>query len=289
MKTFSGVPSGAVGTWDSSFCSRGLAVLDPDRRHSRFHDIPLYLRAKTIRYVAGMSTARAAVFTGPRAFEMRELPLPDIAVDEALLRVETCGLCGSDLDCWEGSYGIPFAYIPGHEPVGIIEQIGELAAQRWGVRVGDRIAVEPASPCGTCQRCLGGRYLLCKNDVRDARGARHRHRVGPARRLRDAHAPGAADPGAPDRRRPPARARVVVQRPRRRLRLGLRRGRGGRRGHGAGARCRAARPGQRRRRPHRRGVDGDRHGPRCRSTSSTWPSSSAPTTRCPPTATWSRP
>lgn len=107
-------------------------------------------------------TTRAAVLTAPRTFEVRELPLPELADDEALLRVETCGLCGSDLDCWAGHYGIPYAYIPGHEPVGIIEEIGPAAEKRLGVGVGTRVAVEPASPCGACRWCLAGEYLQCR-------------------------------------------------------------------------------------------------------------------------------
>lgn len=115
-------------------------------------------------------TARAAVLTAPRHFELRELALPAVAEDEALLRVETCGLCGSDLDCWAGSYGIPYAFIPGHEPVGVIEEIGAAAAARWGVREGTRVCVEPASPCGSCPRCLDGQYLHCKA-IRGMHGA----------------------------------------------------------------------------------------------------------------------
>ena len=107
-------------------------------------------------------TTRAAVLTAPHTFEIRELPLPRPAPDEALLRVETCGLCGSDLDCWSGLYGIPYAYIPGHEPVGVIEEIGPVAAIRMGVGVGARVAVEPAAPCGACRWCLSGEYLLCR-------------------------------------------------------------------------------------------------------------------------------
>ena len=106
-------------------------------------------------------TTRAAVLTGPHAFEVRELPLPVLAADEALLRVETCGLCGSDLDCWAGHYGIPYEYVPGHEPVGVIEEIGPEAASTWGLQAGARVAVEPASPCGRCRRCLDGTYLQC--------------------------------------------------------------------------------------------------------------------------------
>lgn len=107
-------------------------------------------------------TTRAAVLTSPKEFEVRELPLPEIAADEALLRVETCGLCGSDLDCWTGHYGIPYAYIPGHEPVGVIEEVGPAFAKRTGVAVGTRVAVEPASPCGACRWCMSGQYLLCR-------------------------------------------------------------------------------------------------------------------------------
>ncbi|TKJ35166.1 zinc-binding dehydrogenase [Blastococcus sp. CCUG 61487] len=116
-------------------------------------------------------TARAAVLTSPGTFEVRELPLPAIADDEALLRVEACGLCGSDLDAWNGSWGIPYEYIPGHEAVGVIEQIGPAAAKRWRVGVGSRVAVEPSTPCGTCAQCLDGEYLSCQT-VRGMHGAR---------------------------------------------------------------------------------------------------------------------
>jgi threonine dehydrogenase-like Zn-dependent dehydrogenase len=52
--------------------------------------------------------------------------------------------------------------IPGHEPVGVIEEIGEEARRRWGVRSGDRVAVETLLPCGYCRDCVQGRYRLCR-------------------------------------------------------------------------------------------------------------------------------
>ena len=55
--------------------------------------------------------------------------------------------------------------VPGHEPLGIVEAIGDRAAERWGVDVGDRIAVETMLSCRFCDNCLGGRYHLC-NDRR---------------------------------------------------------------------------------------------------------------------------
>ncbi|MEE9279310.1 MAG: zinc-binding dehydrogenase [Myxococcota bacterium] len=103
----------------------------------------------------------AMVQTGPRKLEPRDLPIPEIDADSALLRVETCGICGSDYEQFEGVIRVPLPVIPGHEPLGIIEQIGDRAAQRWGVDVGDRVAVETMLSCRFCGPCLEGRYHLC--------------------------------------------------------------------------------------------------------------------------------
>ncbi|MCH7718642.1 MAG: alcohol dehydrogenase catalytic domain-containing protein, partial [Chloroflexi bacterium] len=82
--------------------------------------------------------------------------------EEALLRVEACGICGSDYEQYQGIMpNLPFPLIPGHEPVGILVEIGEVAAQRWGVAQGDRVAVEALLPCGFCRQCRGGQYRLC--------------------------------------------------------------------------------------------------------------------------------
>lgn len=105
---------------------------------------------------------RAIVQTGPRQLELRELPVPDIDADSALLRVEACGICGSDVEQYTGTLPVRFPVIPGHEPLGIIDKIGDRAAQRWGVDVGDRVAVEALIPCGHCRECLDGRYQLCR-------------------------------------------------------------------------------------------------------------------------------
>jgi threonine dehydrogenase-like Zn-dependent dehydrogenase len=51
--------------------------------------------------------------------------------------------------------------VPGHEPLGIIAAMGDKAAKRWGVDVGDRVAVETMLACHTCPTCLGGKYHLC--------------------------------------------------------------------------------------------------------------------------------
>ncbi len=107
-------------------------------------------------------TTRAIVQTGPRQLELRELPVPEIDDDSALLRVEACGICGSDVEQYTGTLPVRWPLIPGHEPLGIIEKIGDRAAKRWGVNAGDRVAVEVLIPCGHCHACIEGRYQVCR-------------------------------------------------------------------------------------------------------------------------------
>ena len=109
-----------------------------------------------------MAIARAIVQDGPRRLRSAEFPLPDIGSEDALLRVEACGICGTDYEQYAGTFPAPFPLIPGHEPVGVIEEIGEVAAKRWGVMRGERVAVEALLPCGHCPDCVAGRYGLCR-------------------------------------------------------------------------------------------------------------------------------
>jgi len=105
---------------------------------------------------------RVVVQTGPRQLELRELPVPDIDADSALLRVEACGICGSDFEQYTGTLPVRWPVVLGHEPLGIIAAIGDRAAKRWGVHVGDRVAVEVLIPCGHCRACISGRYQVCR-------------------------------------------------------------------------------------------------------------------------------
>jgi threonine dehydrogenase-like Zn-dependent dehydrogenase len=108
-------------------------------------------------------TVRAAVQVGPRKIEMREFARPKIGADDGLLRVEANGICGSDIEIYRGEMSMNRnAFIPGHEPMGIIEELGDNAAERWGVQVGDRVALEVIVPCRACDDCLTGRYQACR-------------------------------------------------------------------------------------------------------------------------------
>jgi threonine dehydrogenase-like Zn-dependent dehydrogenase len=102
----------------------------------------------------------AAVLVAPRQFEMRELALPEIPDDAALLKIEACGICGSDIHGSERLRDGP--KILGHENVGIITRIGNLAAEKWKIREGDRVALEEYVPCGACKWCRSQDYRFCE-------------------------------------------------------------------------------------------------------------------------------
>ena len=104
--------------------------------------------------------AKAVVQTGLRRFEMREFDVPEIGPEDGLLRLEQSGICGSDWTMF--AHEAPaHPLIPGHEPVGVIEEIGELASARWGVKKGDCVAIESMRRCGFCSNCVVGRYTQC--------------------------------------------------------------------------------------------------------------------------------
>jgi threonine dehydrogenase-like Zn-dependent dehydrogenase len=110
---------------------------------------------------------RAVVQTGPRRLELREFPRPVIGPDDGgLLRIEACGICGSDVEQYKGNLGSQWLpMVPGHEPLGIVEEVSASASRRWGVQPGDRVAVEILIPCRSCDLCLAGRYMSCRHRI----------------------------------------------------------------------------------------------------------------------------
>jgi threonine dehydrogenase-like Zn-dependent dehydrogenase len=105
------------------------------------------------------STVRAGVFTGDSRHEVRSFPEPDPPPGGAVLRVEACGLCGSDLAQHEGGVGVPgerFPVVPGHEIVGRVAKLTDAGASAWGLAEGDRVCVDEILRCGTCSACRAG-------------------------------------------------------------------------------------------------------------------------------------
>ena len=111
---------------------------------------------------APVSPARALVLTEPRRLEERAVELPTIGDDDGLLRVEACGLCGTDHEQFTGALPAAAPFVPGHESVGVVEAVGPAAAERWGVAVGDRVAVEVFQSCRRCPACEAGVYRRCE-------------------------------------------------------------------------------------------------------------------------------
>lgn len=95
---------------------------------------------------------------------LMEFPEPTIGPDEGLLAIEMAGVCGTDHKFYRGKHRkerLPI--ILGHEILGRIEEIGDVAAKSYGAKPGDRVVVESSIRCNGCWHCISGNYGLCDN------------------------------------------------------------------------------------------------------------------------------
>lgn len=106
-------------------------------------------------------TCKAAVLKAVRKMEIQEFPIPEIQENDALLKVEMAGVCGSDPHMYQGANSNVFPLIMGHEIVGTIEKIGKYKSKISGCKKGDRVAVETRFGCGVCEPCVQGKYNQC--------------------------------------------------------------------------------------------------------------------------------
>jgi len=111
-------------------------------------------------------TNLAAVMTGIDTIEVQERPDPVAAAGEAVVAIETVGVCGSDVAYYHygriGPFVVEGDIILGHETAGEVIAVGEGVTN---VSVGDRVAIEPSTPCRNCKQCMAGRYHLCPDLV----------------------------------------------------------------------------------------------------------------------------
>lgn len=112
----------------------------------------------------GRATATGLVLTEPRSFDRRTFDVPVVDDHDGVLRVEACGLCGTDHEQYTGHLPNRHAFIPGHEVIGVVEQLGDHAAERWGVTAGQRVAVEVFQSCRECEQCRAGVYRRCSRN-----------------------------------------------------------------------------------------------------------------------------
>jgi threonine dehydrogenase-like Zn-dependent dehydrogenase len=107
---------------------------------------------------AATATMRAAVFVAPGKLELREVPRPTAGPGDAIIRVTLTTICGTDVHILKGEYPVRSGLVVGHEPVGVITELGEGVT---GYAVGDRVLVGAITPCGQCVACLSGHLSQC--------------------------------------------------------------------------------------------------------------------------------
>lgn len=105
-----------------------------------------------------METMKAVVFHGQDDIRVEEIARPRPAAGEAVIRVTLTTICGTDLHILRGEYPVRPGLVIGHEPVGVIHELG---AGVTGYQVGDRVLVGAITPCGQCNRCLSGHWSQC--------------------------------------------------------------------------------------------------------------------------------
>ena len=108
--------------------------------------------------IAVPSTMRAAVYRGVNDVRVETIPVPEIGPGEVLVRIHTCGICGTDLKkIHTGSHSSPRVF--GHEMAGTIAAVGEGVA---GFEVGDRVMAYHHIPCGECFYCRKQTFAQCE-------------------------------------------------------------------------------------------------------------------------------
>jgi threonine dehydrogenase-like Zn-dependent dehydrogenase len=105
-----------------------------------------------------MNKMRANIFYGKDDIRVEEIDRPRAGVGEAVIRVTLTTICGTDLHIVRGEYPVKPGLVIGHEPVGVIEELG---AGVTGYQVGDRVLVGAITPCGQCHGCLSGHLSQC--------------------------------------------------------------------------------------------------------------------------------
>ena len=117
-------------------------------------------------------TMQAVVTHGPKDYRVETVPVPVPGREEILIEVDAVGICASDMKCWlggalfwgtNGSGGyVEAPVIAGHEYSGRVVALGDGAAEKHHVRLGDRIVAEQIVPCGECRYCLNDQYWMCQ-------------------------------------------------------------------------------------------------------------------------------
>jgi alcohol dehydrogenase len=105
-----------------------------------------------------MPKMRAAIFAEVGRIVLDEKPIPDVGPTDALVRITTTTICGTDIHILKGEYPVAKGLTIGHEPIGILEKVG---SQVKGYKEGQRVLCAATTPCGQCNSCLMGYHSQC--------------------------------------------------------------------------------------------------------------------------------
>ena len=106
-----------------------------------------------------MEAMKAVVYRGKNNIVVEEVPKPEPRAGEAVIRITATTICGTDVHIVKGEYPVREGLILGHEPVGIIDALGEGLEGEYAV--GQRVIVGAITPCGQCFYCLNGSHAQC--------------------------------------------------------------------------------------------------------------------------------
>ncbi len=106
---------------------------------------------------------RGARFYGKEDIRIEEFEMGELAVDEVIVEIKYCGICGTDVHVYSGGGGsseMIIPVVPGHEFSGIVSEVGSAVT---AFAPGDRVCVDPNDMCGYCEFCQSGRSAFCNN------------------------------------------------------------------------------------------------------------------------------
>ena len=101
---------------------------------------------------------RANIFRDKNKIGLEEKPIPNAGPGEAVVRVTLTTICGTDVHIMRGEYPVRQGQTIGHEPVGVIHELGDGVT---GYEVGERVAINAITPCGMCEYCLSANWAQC--------------------------------------------------------------------------------------------------------------------------------
>lgn len=108
------------------------------------------------------TSMKALVFRGMNRIGLEDVPIPRPGPSEAVIRVTLTTICGTDLHIVRGEYPVRQGLVIGHEPVGVIHELGVGVT---GYNIGDRVLVGAITPCGQCNDCLRGNLSQCDGPI----------------------------------------------------------------------------------------------------------------------------